>query len=99
MIDVAAIGALLAPALPYLLRSADQVATQAATAIGDKGWEYAQRVWDLLAARLGDRPGAQEAAEEVAADPGRRGRAPGARIPRAQAARGATPDSPPRSRR
>jgi len=70
MIDVAAIGALLAPALPYLLKSADQVATQAATAIGDKGWEYAQRVWDMLAARLGDRPGAREAAEEVAADPG-----------------------------
>lgn len=69
MIDVAAIGALLAPALPYLLKSADHAASQAATAIGDKTWVYAQRVWDKLAARLGDRPGAPEAAAEVAADP------------------------------
>ena len=69
MIDVAAIGALLAPALPYLLKSADHAASQAATAIGDKAWVYAQRVWDKLAARLGDRPGAPEAAAEVAADP------------------------------
>ncbi len=69
MIDVAAIGALLAPALPYLLKSADHAATQAATAIGEKGLEYAQRLWDMLAVRLGDRPGAREAAEEVAADP------------------------------
>jgi hypothetical protein len=69
MIDAAAVGSLLAPALPYLLRSADGVAAQAADAIGAKGWEYAQRVWDRLSARLQERPGAREAAEDVAADP------------------------------
>lgn len=69
MIDVAAIGALLAPALPYLLKSADHAASQAASVIGDKTWEYAQRVWDKLSARLGERPGAREAAQDVAADP------------------------------
>jgi hypothetical protein len=70
MIDVAAVGTLLAPALPYLLRSADHAASQASEAIGDKAWEYAQRVWDKLAARLNERPAAKEAVEDVAADPG-----------------------------
>lgn len=69
MIDVAAIGALLAPALPYLLKSADHAASQAASVIGDKTWEYAQRVWHKLSVRLGERPGAREAAQDVAADP------------------------------
>jgi hypothetical protein len=69
MIDVAAVGALLAPALPYLLRPAEHVASQASDAIGAKGWEYAQRLWDKLGARLTERPAAQEAAEDVAADP------------------------------
>ena len=70
MIDVAAVGALLAPALPYLLRSADHVASQAAAAIGDKSWEYARHLWQKLGPRLSERPAAQEAAEEVAAAPG-----------------------------
>jgi hypothetical protein len=70
MIDVAAVGALLAPALPYLLKSADHVAAQAADAIGAATWEYAQRLWERLSARLGDRPAAQEAVADVAAAPG-----------------------------
>lgn len=69
MIEIAAVGALLAPALPYLLKSAEHAASQAATAIGEQTWKYAQRLWDKLAPRLGERPGAREAAEDVAADP------------------------------
>ena len=69
MIDVAAVGSLLAPALPYLLQSAGRVASQASDAIGDKTWEYAQRMWEKIGARLSERPAAQEAAEDVAAAP------------------------------
>ena len=69
MIEIAAVGALLAPALPYLLKSAEHAASQAASAIGEQTWKYAQRLWDKLAPRLGERPGAREAAEDVAADP------------------------------
>ncbi len=69
MIDVSAVVALLAPALPYLLRSADHVASQAAAVIGDTSWEYAQRLWQKLAPRLSERPAAREAAEDVAAAP------------------------------
>ena len=69
MIDGTAVGALLAPALPYLLQPAGRVASQAADAIGDKTWEYAQRVWEKLACRVAERPAAREAAEDVAAAP------------------------------
>ncbi|MGH2841365.1 MAG: hypothetical protein ACRDKY_11150 [Solirubrobacteraceae bacterium] len=69
MIDAAAVGALLAPALPYLLRPAAHVASQAADALGDKSWEYAKRLWAKLGPHLAARPAAQEAAEEVAAAP------------------------------
>jgi hypothetical protein len=70
MVDVVAVGALLAPALPYLLRPAEYVAAQAAQVLGDKGWEYAQRLWQKLGARVCERPAAQEAVEDVAAAPG-----------------------------
>lgn len=69
MIDVVAVGALLAPALPYLLRPAEHVAEQAAQALGDTSWEYAQRLWQKVGARVGARPAAQEAAEDVATAP------------------------------
>lgn len=59
----------MAPALPYLLRPAEHVASQAAQVLGDKGWEYAQRLWQKLGSRVGHRPAAQEAAEDVAAAP------------------------------
>jgi hypothetical protein len=69
MIDVVAAGALLTPALPYLLRPAEHVAPQAAQAIGDTSWEYAQRLWQKVGVRVGARPAAQAAAEDVAAAP------------------------------
>lgn len=69
MVDVVAVGALLAPALPYLLRPAEHVASRAAEVLGDKGWEYAQRLWQKLGSRVGQRTAAQEAAEDVAATP------------------------------
>ena len=69
MIEVAAVGALLAPALPYLLKSADHVATQAADALGGTAWEFAQRVWAKVGGRLEERPAGRVAIEEVAASP------------------------------
>lgn len=69
MIEVAALGALLAPALPYLLKSADQVATQATDALGGVTWEFAQRVWAKVGGRLSERPAGREALEDVAAAP------------------------------
>ena len=69
MVDVIAVGALLARALPYLAKPAERLAAQAGDAIGDASWEFAQRVWSKVGGRLRERPAAQEAVEEVAAAP------------------------------
>ena len=64
MLDVIAVGTLLAKALPYLAKPAERLATKAGDAIADASMEFAQRIW-----RLSERPAAQEAVEEVAAAP------------------------------
>ena len=69
MIDVIAVGTLLARALPFISKSAERIATKAGDAIGDASLEFAQRIWDKIGGRLSERPAAQEAVEEVAAAP------------------------------
>ena len=66
MIEIAAVGALLTQALPYLLKSADAVATQAADKLGVATWDYAQRVWAKLRGPLSESPTAQVAIDKVA---------------------------------
>jgi len=66
MIEIAAVGALLAQALPYLLKSADTVATQAAEKLGATTWDYAQRVWAKLGGPLNESPTAQVAIDKLA---------------------------------
>ncbi len=73
MIEVAAVGALLAPALPYLLKSADQVATRAAEALGAVTWDFAQRVWAKVGGRLSERPAGRLAIDEIAKSPANEG--------------------------
>jgi hypothetical protein len=69
MVDVIAVGTLLARALPYLVKSADRAATHAADAAGDAAWGFAQRIWSKVGARLESRPAAREAVADVAAAP------------------------------
>jgi hypothetical protein len=69
MVDVIAVGTLLARALPYLATSADRAASHAADAVGDAAWGFAQRIWSKVGARLEARPAAQEAVADVAAAP------------------------------
>ncbi len=69
MVDVIAVGALLAKALPYLAKPAERLAHRAGEAVTDASWEFAQRVWAKVGGRLSERPAAQEAVEEVAAAP------------------------------
>jgi hypothetical protein len=68
MVDVAALAALLSPALPFLTRAGERVATQAGQLLGGPAWEHAQRIWERLASAVAARPAAQEAADDVAAD-------------------------------
>jgi hypothetical protein len=69
MVDVIAVGALLARALPYLATPAERLATRAADALGEASWDFAQRIWGKVGGRLNERPAAQEAVDEVAAAP------------------------------
>jgi hypothetical protein len=68
MVDVAAVAALLAPALPYLTRAGERVATEAGQVLGGEAWAHAQRLWARLSGAVEARPAAQEAAQDVAAD-------------------------------
>ena len=68
MIDVAALAALLSPALPFLTRAGGRVTAEAGQVLGHHAWEHAQRIWDRLAGAIAARPAAQEAADDVAAD-------------------------------
>lgn len=69
MVDVTALGALLAPALPFLTRAGEHVATEASEALGSEAWQHAKRLWDKLAAAFGARPAAREAVDDVVAAP------------------------------
>jgi hypothetical protein len=68
MVDVAALAALLSPALPFLTRAGGRVATEAGQVLGGEAWDHAQRLWARLADAIASRPAAQEAADDVAAD-------------------------------
>jgi hypothetical protein len=68
MVDVAALVALLGPALPFLRSAGEHVAAEAGEALGRRAWEHARRLWDRLADAVAARPAAQEAADDVSAD-------------------------------
>lgn len=69
MIDVAALTAFLAPALPYLLDAGERTARAAAEALGEGAWRVAQDLWGRLRGAVDGREAAREAAEDVAAQP------------------------------
>jgi len=69
MLDPATVTAVLAPALPYLLRTGDHLASQAAERLGEHTWNLATRLWERLADAVRGRPAAEEVFEDVAANP------------------------------
>lgn len=69
MVDVAALAALLGPALPFLTRAGERVTAQAGEVLGHQAWEHAQRLWERVAGAVAARPAAQEAVDDVATDP------------------------------
>ena len=63
----AALAAFLAPYLKDLLAP---VTESAGRRLDDAAWGFATSIWDRLRGRFGERPAAQEAAVDVAAEPG-----------------------------
>ena len=62
----AALTATLAPAMPFLMSQGERIAGEATKALGEAAWKEAQELWARLSADIAKRPGAQEAATELA---------------------------------
>jgi hypothetical protein len=63
------LAALLAPALPHLLKSGEKVAEEAGKVIGTQAWEQVKVLWERLRPKVEQRPAAKEAVDEVAHAP------------------------------
>ncbi len=59
----------LAPFLPYLLKAGEEAAGEAGKKFGAEAWERAKALWAKLRPQVEARPAAQEAAQDVAANP------------------------------
>ena len=69
MVPIAAVAAVLAPALPFLLRPVEKVVNKAVDAAAAEVWEHAQKLWAKLRPKVEAKPEARHAAELVAAAP------------------------------
>lgn len=62
--------AVLTPFLPIVLQAGKDVGTRAAEQLEDSGWDIAKQIWNRLGASLQGHAAANEAAADVASDPG-----------------------------
>jgi hypothetical protein len=69
LVEIAALAAFLAPFLPYLVKAGETFADNAATALGENAWGFAQKLWGKLRPKVEEKEAANEAAEDVAAAP------------------------------
>jgi hypothetical protein len=69
-VEIAALASFLAPFLPYVVQAGQKVAGRAADVIGEEAASYAERLWERLKPGVEAKPGAKEAAEDVAKSPG-----------------------------
>lgn len=56
----------LAPFLPFLVKTGQDVGEDVATKLGAEAWGFAQRIWGRLRPKVEEKPAAQVAVEEVA---------------------------------
>ncbi len=59
----------LAPVLPYLLKAGEKAAEEAGKRMAADTWEQAKALWARLRPKVEAKPPAQEAVQEVAANP------------------------------
>jgi hypothetical protein len=69
MVPIAAVAAVLAPALPYLLRPVEKLANRTLDAAAEEVWAHAQKLWAKLRPKVEATPAAEHAAEGLAAAP------------------------------
>lgn len=71
--DVGQLIAFLAPFFTPLLTRTEEAVGNAVAGFGEAAWQQAVKLWDRLADRVEERPAAQEAVQDVAAEPGDEG--------------------------
>ena len=59
----------LVPLLPYLLKAGEKAAEETGKAVAGQGWEWAKSLWTKLKPKVEAKPGALEAAQDVAQAP------------------------------
>ena len=69
VLDPATVTAVLAPALPYLLATGDEPASEPAGLLGQHTWNLATRMWEPLQDAVLGHPSAERVVERVAANP------------------------------
>jgi hypothetical protein len=65
----AILAAVLAPALPYLLKAGKRAGEEVADALGEEAGRLVKALWQKVGPGVEAKPAAREAAEDVAADP------------------------------
>ena len=59
----------LVPLLPYLLKAGEKAAEETGKAVAGQSWEWAKSLWTKLKPKVEAKPGALEAAQDVAHAP------------------------------
>lgn len=59
----------LAPFLPYLVKAGEKAAEETGKKLGAEAWEHAKTLWAKLRPKVEAKPAAQEAANDLAANP------------------------------
>ena len=67
--DIALLVKILAPCLPFLMTMGNKAAEAASEKVGEDIWNKAKAIWAKLYPKVGAKPSAQEAAEDVAKAP------------------------------
>lgn len=65
--DISVLSSFLAPFLPYLLQTGQDLGEEAVRKLGAEASGFASRIWARLRAKVEEKPAAQEAAADVAA--------------------------------
>ncbi len=65
--EIGVLSGFLAPFLPYLVQTGQDLGEEAARKLGAEGWGFAQRIWARLRPKVEEKPAAKEAAADAAA--------------------------------
>jgi hypothetical protein len=69
-VEISVLTGFLAPFLPYLAKTGEDLGEDVARKLGSEAWGFAKRIWARLQPSVDEKEAAQEAVADVAADNG-----------------------------